>query len=209
MIAPLLLAAGVASAAFRSAFPEASLIESPDSGRLRSASGFSAKGLGSTPEAAARAFLAQYGAAFGIVPPFELVTLSAPPAGQPGAVRFERRIVGLPVFEGDLTAGVDAENTIILVNTADVPPVVKGKAALSRAAAIRAAKRAIPNLQTDDQPRAERGFKAFLGVVRPVWRVEFAARRPPGDFRSDVDAQTGKVLLRVNLRESGVGLPGR
>jgi Zn-dependent metalloprotease len=209
MIAPLLLAASVASAAFRSAFPGAALIESPDSGRLRSASGFSAKGLGNTPEVAARAFLAQYGAEFGIVPPFELVTTSAPPAGQPGAVRFERRVEGLPVFDGDLAVGVDAENTIILVNTADVPPVIKGKARLSRAAAIRAAKRAIPNLESDDQPRAERGFKAFFGAVRPVWRVEFAARRPPGDFRSDVDAHTGKVLSRVNLRDSGAGQPGR
>ena len=64
----LLLAAATSSAvaAFRADFPGASVVESRSGGRLTNASGFEARGLGGNPEAAARAFLERYGAAFGI-----------------------------------------------------------------------------------------------------------------------------------------------
>ena len=136
MIACLLLAAGVTTASFEKDFPGASTIKSVGGGRLKTASGFAAKGMGETAEAAARAFLSKYGAAFGIVPRFELAVTGAPAAGQPGGVRFERRIDRLPVFDGDVVVGVDAANTIILVNAADVPSRVTGRARLSRAAAL-------------------------------------------------------------------------
>jgi len=77
----LLLAATLgpgSPADFRAAFPAASIVESPAGGRLTHASGFEAPGLGDTPEATARAFLAKYGAAFGIrartVPPIMINT---------------------------------------------------------------------------------------------------------------------------------------
>ena len=86
-----------------------------------------------------------------------------------------------------------------------MPKVVVQKSRISKAAAIEAAKAAILNLATDDQPRARPGYKALGSTVRPVWRVEFAAAQPAFDFRTDVDARSGKVISRVNLRVTDSG----
>jgi hypothetical protein len=215
MILGLLLAAalGVSGPAdFKAAFPASSTTESPAGGRLTNASGFEAFGLGDTPESAARAFLARYGSAFGIIPREQLTVRVTPAPGQPGPVRFERRIDGLPVFDGDVVVGVDARNAVILVNGTDVPTQVNGRARTSRKAAIRAAKATIPGVATSEIPRAERGWRAAGQVIRPVWRVDFIAGKPPDDWRTYVDAETGKVLLRVNLRMNSTELgiaPGR
>ncbi len=208
LLVTVVLASG-GPADFRAAFPNASTIESKSGERLTNASDFEANGLGDTPEVAARAFLRRYGAAFGINPRQELVVRATPQPGQPGPVRFERRIDGLPLFDGDVVVGVGARNAIILVNGSDVPAQVKGRARISRKTAIRAARAAIPGLETSDTARTERGWYAAGQVIRPVWRVDFVAVRPPGDWRSYVDAETGKVLLRVDLRAYGAGLNPR
>ena len=188
---------------FRAAFPEASTIESPAGGHLTQASGFEARGLGATAEASARAFLSRYGAAFGIGPHEKLVARGAPAPGRSGPVRFERHIHGMPVFDGDLTVGVNAANAVILVNASRAPAETSGIVRISRKAAIRAAKAAMPGLESTDDPRTARGWRGFGRVLRPVWRVDFVASRPAGDWRSYVDAETGKVLLRIDLRASG------
>jgi Zn-dependent metalloprotease len=203
MIAPLLMAAllgGAAPTRFAEAFPAATTVPASAGGRLTSASSFEAAGLGATPEAAAREFLARHGATFGVGAGQKLHLRTAPAAGQVGPVRFERRVGGLPVFDGDIVVGVDARNAVVLVNTSDVPPRAQGRARLSRAAAVRAARAELANLRTDDTPRATRGWKAVGAVLRPVWRVDLVAAEPPGDWRSYVDAETGKVLLRTDLR---------
>ena len=211
MIGALVLAASLGGAgdvaAFLAAFPGAFTVASPAGGRLTFASGFEAPGLGDAPEAAARAFLARHGAAFGVTPRHALVARSAPAGGRPGPVRFERRIDGRPLFDGGVVVAVNEGNAVTLVSAADVPPRLAGRPRLSRQAAVAAAGRAIPGLATPDLPRAERGWRAVGGAVRPVWRVDLAATRPPGDWRSYVDAETGRVLLRVNLR-AGAGGPG-
>ena len=194
-ILAVLIAAGVAE--FKADFPGASVIESPASGRLTHASGFEARDLGDTPEAAARAFLVRYGAAFGVGPGQELILRGAPPKGGVGAVRFERRIGQLPVFDANLVVGVDAKSNVILVNAADVPPDVEGRHRKSRSAAVRAA---TAGLETSESPRAQQGWRASGRAIRPVWRVDVIATKPPGDFRSYVDAETGKVLFRADLR---------
>ncbi len=212
MIPAALLVAALAQrgpADFRATFPAASTISSPAGGRLTHASGFEAPGLADTPEAAARTFLARYGSAFGLTAREDLVARGAPAPGQAGPVRFERRIDGLPLFDGDLVVGVDARNAVILVNGTDVPTAVKGRARISRKAAIRAAVAAIPGLETTDTPRAERGWRAAGEAIRPVWRVDFTAARPAGDWRSYVDAESGRVLLRVDLRSGAGGVRGR
>ncbi|HEY7726335.1 MAG TPA: hypothetical protein VH880_13440 [Anaeromyxobacteraceae bacterium] len=201
----LLLAAALGGglAEFQAAFPAASVIRSPSGGRLTSASGFEAPGLGATPEAAARAFLARHGAAFGVAPRHELVLQTAPAPGTPGSVRFERRIAGLPLFDGGLAVGVDARGAVFLVNASDVPSRLTGRRRISERAAVRAAAAAIPGLVPGGPPRAARGWRAFGGAVRPVWRVDLAAKAPAGEWRSDVDAETGKVLFRTDLRQDG------
>jgi Zn-dependent metalloprotease len=201
MIAALLLAAaGGGAASFKAAFPEASVIEAPACGTVTSASGFEARGLGNTPEEAARAFLEKYGAAFGVGRGQQLSVLPTVPPGP--IVRFQRRIGGLPVFDGDIVIGTTGDSTVIVVNTSAVPAKVTGKARTSRSAAIRSAKAAIPKLKTSDAGHAERGWRAAGQAVRPVWRVDFVAARPAGDYRSYVDAETGKVLFRVDRRRT-------
>ena len=202
MIAAVALAASaVASAAgdLKAAFPSAAVIESPAGGRLTHASGFEAPGLGDTAEAAARAFLRTYGAAFGITDRQKLVARGAPAPGSAGAVRFQRRIGGWPVFDGDVVVGVDARNAVILVNAGDVPPATAGSARVSRGSAVRAAKSALSAMRPDEA-RAERGWRGFGQVLRPVWRVDLVTARPSGDWRTYVDAETGKVLFRADLR---------
>jgi Zn-dependent metalloprotease len=200
IVALLIAAAGGGAASFKAAFPQASVTEARAIGTLTSASGFEAAGLGKTPEEAARAFLARYGRAFGVGPGQELALLPTVPPGP--TVRFQRRIGGLPVFDGDIVVGTTGESTVIVVNTSGVPARVTGKARTSPAAAIKSAKAAIPNLRSSDPPRAERGWRAAGQAVRPVWRVDFVAVRPPGDYRTYVDADTGKVLFRVDRRKT-------
>ena len=197
----LLAAASSAVAAFRADFPGASVTESPAGGRLTNASGFEARGLGADPESAARAFLDKYGAAFGIAGRQKLALGDAAHSGEPPRrIRFERRIDGLPVFDGDVILALDASNAVILVNTSDVPPKISGQFRISKKSAIGAAQKALKNPKTSAPPRAVRGWKAAGSAVRPVWRVDLAAEQPPGEWRSFVDAETAKVLLRRDLR---------
>jgi hypothetical protein len=192
---------------FKADFPDAATVEAPGGGRLVQASRFSAPGLGSTPERAARAFLRKYGAAFGITAREKLVVKSGAGAasGPIGAVRFERRIDGFPVFDADVVVGVDGGGAVILVNATDVAARVSGRPVISRKAAIRAAKAAIPGLKGPGTASAVRGWRATPDSIRPVWRVDFTAAEPAGDWRSHVDAETGKVLLRTDRRAPTLG----
>jgi Zn-dependent metalloprotease len=198
----LLAAAGSAVAAFRADFPAASVIESPSGKQLTSSSGFEARGLGANPQEAATAFLARYGAAFGIAGRQRVAVADAAPPGGLGRVRFERRIDGLPVFDADVVVGVDAASSVILVNTSQVPAKISGRFRLSKKAAIRAAVKAVGGPAPTDSPRAARGWRATASAIRPAWRVDFVSVQPPGDFRTYVDAETGKVLLRKDLRST-------
>jgi Peptidase propeptide and YPEB domain len=82
---------------------------------------------------------------------------------------------------------------------ASVPPEVQGRHRKSLSAAVRAA---TAGFETSEAARAQRGWRASGGTIRPVWRVDFIATKPSGSFRSYVDAETGKVLLRTDLRVS-------
>jgi Zn-dependent metalloprotease len=203
MVPVILLAFALgAQPGFEAAFPAAAVVKSPAGDRLTSATRFEAAGLGRTPEKAARAFLQRHGASFGLGARHELRLRSAPPAGTSGAVRFERRIDGRPLFGGDLVVGVDGKGTVVLVNTTDVPPQVSGRFRVGRKAAVAAAAADLAGT-VEGRARAERGWRAFGGAVRPVWRVVQVTRDPAGEWQSDVDAATGKVLLRTDLRVTG------
>lgn len=203
MIPSLLIAVALGSGGlsdFKSEFPTASVIESPSGGRLTNAFGFEAAGLGETPLAAARAFLARYGAAFGLTAREELIVRGEPTPGQVVAVRFERRIDGLPLFDGDVVVGVDGKNAVTMVNGTDVPATVKGRARISRKTAVQAARASLRAQRAPEATRPERGWRATGRVIRPVWRVDLTVAEPAGDWRVYVDAETSKVLLRVDLR---------
>jgi Zn-dependent metalloprotease len=201
VIFALLLAAQTA-ASFKADFPHATVVETPE-GMLTSASGFDAHGLGPSPEAAARAFLEKYGPAFGVTPDQKLVLRDAAPPGKTGGrVRFERRLKGYPIFEADLVLGVNGTNDVILVNTSAVPAQSNGGFAMNKDQGIEAALNAIADRARDPRPRAARGWISIGSSLRPVWRVDLVAGLPQSDWRSYVDAENGKLLLRIDLRES-------
>jgi len=164
------------------------------------ASGFLAQ-TGGTPEDAARAFLWAYGAAFGVTDRQVLVLKGAPSLGDVGAVRFERTIDGLPVFGGDLVVGVDSLRRVFLVNATDIGPSVSGRHGLDEAAALRAAVASFADAVRGAGPATvAAGWRAFGNSARAVYRVDFIAEHPAGDWRVYVDGESGKALFRENLR---------
>ncbi len=203
MLATLLVSLAVAAHAtdrFVEAHPASSRVASADGQRLVHASGFLAQ-TGGTPEDAARAFLLAYGAAFGVTDRQVLVLKGAPSLGDVGAVRFERTIDGLPVFGGDLVVGVDSLRRVFLVNATDIGPSVSGRHGLDEAAALRAAVASFADAVRGAGPATvAAGWRAFGNSARAVYRVDFIAEHPAGDWRVYVDGESGKALFRENLR---------
>ncbi len=203
MLATLLVSLAVAAHAtdrFVEAHPASSRVASADGQRLVHASGFLAQ-TGGTPEDAARAFLWAYGAAFGVTDRQVLVLKGAPSLGDVGAVRFERTIDGLPVFGGDLVVGVDSLRRVFLVNATDIGPSVSGRHGLDEAAALRAAVASFADAVRGAGPATvAAGWRAFGNSARAVYRVDFIAEHPAGDWRVYVDGESGKALFPENLR---------
>lgn len=186
---------------FARAFPASERIAARDGARLLHASGFLAAPAAAGPVEAARAFLASEGAAFGVTPAQALVLRGAPLAGRPAAVRFERRVGGLPVFGGDLVVGVDGRNRVFAVNAADVPAAASGGHAIGEATAREAALASFPGGARGAGPAAvTAGWRRLLTGLRAVYRVDFVAAQPPGDWRIFVDGETAAPLFREDLR---------
>ncbi len=130
-----------------------------------------------------------------------LTVKGAPAAGEVGAVRFERTIDGLPVFGGDLVVGVDEQDRVFIVNSGSVPPIISGRHALGEAVARSAAASSLSGgVRGVGSAVVAAGWRAFGSQVRAVYRVDFIAEEPAGDWRVFVDGETGKALFRENLR---------
>jgi Zn-dependent metalloprotease len=188
---------------FAGAHPTSNRLLSADGQRLVHASGFLAATGARRPEDAAAAFLSPdaHGAAFGVTASQTLTVKAAPTLGEVGSVRFERTIDGLPVLGGDLVVGVDAQNRVFVVNGGDVAPTVSGHHALGEAAAHTAALSSFADgVRGAGPPSVAVGWRAFGPSVRAVYRVDFVAEEPAGDWRVFVDGETGKALFRENLR---------
>lgn len=189
--------------------PRSEMLATPDGSRLLHASGFLADLAAPGPVEAARAFLAAQGAAFGVAPAHELVLKGAPAAGGVGAVRFERRIGGLPVFGGDLVVGVDGRSRVFAVNSADVPPATSGSHAIGESGARAAALASFPGGARGAGPASvSAGWRRLVSGLRAVYRVDFVAAEPPGDWRVFVDGETSAPLFREDLR-AYASAPGR
>ena len=182
---------------FASEFPASRRIAASGGRQLVHASGFLAAPGAGDPADAARAFLAAHGAAFGVTPRQALIATAGPGAGEIGAVRFERVIDGLPVFGGDLVVGVDERGRPFVVNGAAVPADVSGRHSLGASAAERAA---IASFAGAGPAAVAAGWRALAATTRAVYRVDFIAADPPGDWRVFVDGETGTTLFRQPLR---------
>jgi len=183
-------------------YPGSRTLRSADGQHLVHASGFLFETGARGPEQAARSFLAQHGAAFGVAGGQELLLAGAPAAGEPGAVRFRRAIAGLPVFGGDLVVGVDAQGRVFVVNSGRVAARASGRHALGNAAARAAATASVLRASgRAGSATVTAGWRAFGDAMRAVYRVDFIAHDPPGDWRVYVDGESGKPLFRENLRD--------
>ena len=195
---------------FAETHPASSRVASTDGQVLVHASGFLTAGHGDTPERAARGFLSTHAAAFGIAAAQELVLRQAPMAGQAGAVRFERRVGGLPVFGGDVVVGVDDQSRVFLVNTREVGAAVSSRHALDSASAVGAALSSVPAEARGVEPVAvAAGWRTAGALLRAVYRVDLIVEQPSGSWRVFVDAETGRPLFREKLRYSVTTAPGK
>src|SRR6266478_1799920 len=173
-IFPLLLAIALHPAErFAAQYPGSRTLLSADGQHLVHASGFLAETGARGPEQAARSFLSQHGAAFGVAGGQELLLAGAPAARETGAVRFRRAIAGLPVFGGDLVVGVDARGRVFVVNSGRVAAGTIGRHALENAAARAAATASVLRAPGRAGPATVTiGWRAFGSAMRAVYRVD-------------------------------------
>ena len=167
-------------------------------GHFTHASGFLTETGAHDPESAARLFLSTYEDEFGIGSE-GLELRGVPLLGRPGAVKFARTIGGMQLFGGDVTVGVDERHRVFLVNAGAGAGIVSGSHQIGEQAAHQAALLAVAGGGADaGEGTIVAGYRNILGSTRAVYRVDFINQA--GDWRSFVDGQTGKVLLRQNQR---------
>lgn len=178
-----------------------------------------ATGLVGQPEAAARAFLAEYGALFGVSDVAALRVLKErtldADAGGRTYVRYQQTINGIPVMAGELIVQVDANGRVWSASGEALPedtagglpttPVVTAETAAQTAlaATVKYEGGAAANL-TVSAPALWYYDSALLSAPGPVltnlvWRVDVSAvDLAPIRELVLVDAITGKVTLHFN-----------
>jgi Zn-dependent metalloprotease len=188
------------AADFSRANPESRVIAGADGNQVVHASGFSFDTGAAHPADAAARFLTRYGSALGVTERQKLRVRSPGDSGEVGAVRVERSIDGMPVFGGDLVLGV-SRGSVFLVNTTDVPPNVAGSHQIGedRARAIALASVG-GGARGTSQVSVAAGWRPFGASLRAVYRVDFAAQEPAGDWRVFVDGESGATLFVENRR---------
>ena len=188
------------------------------------------------PEPAARAFLQEYGALFGVSDAEEELTVLAERSLEDGRsfVRFQQAHRGVPVMGGELIVQVQADGAVVSANgevlpglDLDVQPAVDGATARDTALAriARDYGMAVSELQVTEEPALRIYNPALLGGPGPrfsalVWQVEVSAvELLPIRELVLVDAHLGNVALHFNQihtaknrntydAEDGSALPG-
>jgi len=195
VIFALLLTAAVS---FKADFPKARVTGTASN--VVTASGFTARGLGNTPESAARAFVARYAADFGATAEQKLVPQGKPVKGKAGTVfRFERQLEGDPVLGAELVVTVNGASSVVEAHTVLVPAERSGSFSLTKERAIEAAQETQTDLPRESRPRAARAWTISGPKLKPVWQVDLVAGNPQSEWRSTIDAQDGSLLSRIDL----------
>ena len=174
--------------------------------------------LDASPEAAARAFLADYGALFGLSDPAsELVVMPQQELdGDRAFVRFQQVQAAIPILGGELIVQSDAAGNIISANGEVLPasaisvtPHIAADQAAQTAIALTAKAHGVsPDILTADPPELWIYNPILLGANGPrltllTWRTEVRDR----DLASirelvPVDAQAGLVILHFDQVET-------
>ena len=199
MIVALLLAATPA-ASFKADFPKAKVSEAVPGGPLVSAQGFVARGMGNTPESAAKAFVERYGKLFGVTGDDKLGSAEKPVKSKKGTtVSFERQHQGDPIFDANLVVGLNGANSVVSVKTVAVPQKTSGSFKLSKEDIIRAAAETQSDLSRDSPPHANRGWIVWGDALKAVWHVDLVAGNPQTIWRSTIDGDDGTLMTRTDL----------
>jgi Zn-dependent metalloprotease len=169
---------------------------------------------GAAPEHAARQFLSDYGALFGLRDQAqELIVTRAETTAQDSLVRFQQVYQGIPVFAGELLVHLDQQRNVVSANGELLPDLqlaVKPRvgAALAAAAALGALARSY-HVSTaalaTSAPELWVYNPALLGGPGPrrdvlAWRLELRGQSATQAIRELVlvDAQIGTVALHFN-----------
>ncbi len=186
---------------FAARHAESRRLLSADGHRIVQASGFLFATGARRPEEAASAFLSQHGAAFGLTGREVLVLRAAPFPGEVGAVRFGRSIDGLPVFGGDLVVGVDAQGRVFLVNGTDVPAGTAGRFTIGEGGARAAALTSFGSgARAAGEAQVTAGWQPVGASLRAAYQVVLGTEQPAGLWRVAIDAESGALLFREDLR---------
>ncbi len=175
--------------------------------------------MDATPDALARAFLAENGALFGIGGPGSDLSVVVSESDDLGRhfTRFQQTYSGVPVLAGELIVQADAHGNIVSVNgealadiMASADPGISAEVARTRALArVARAYGLAPEDLTAADPALWYYNPALLGGPGPrqttlVWRTEVTPRdlQPIRELVL-VDAQTGIVSLSFNQIADG------
>ena len=168
----------------------------------------------STPEQAARGFLASYGASFGLRDQASELAVSKQRSISDGrsVVRFQQRYRGIPVLAGEMNVQLDADKNVLSANgeilpdlsldtTAKVSPEQAQQVALQ---AVAEAYQLKPEDLTTTTPELWVYNPALLGGPGPrlntlVWRMDVTTKKvAPVRELVLVDARLGQVTLQFN-----------
>ncbi len=169
----------------------------------------------SSPAAAARAFLAEQGGAFGIRNQAQELEVESAREGRAGNsfVRFQQTFEGVPVVGGELVVNLDPEKNVISASGEVVPsPSLSVAPEVSSAAAAEAARNAVAKATgvpasslRESEPSLwiyDSRIMGGPGLDRPtlVWRMDVTGDQSDGyvDQFVLVDAKLGSVALRFD-----------
>lgn len=168
---------------------------------------------GSSPEQAARAFLTDYGSAFGLRNPGQDLTAVRTDQTPDGVrvVRFQQKVSGVPVLAGEIVVASQADGAVLSVSSD--ASTVSGTPTTNRvdkASAISVAFASVAKETGADAAKLRGNGGIWLyeptlvGDARPgtrnVWRIEVTST-VDADLRYEVlvDANTSRVVLALEL----------
>jgi hypothetical protein len=214
-----------ALAVFLADHPDATVRWHESSGSIDVIYGFAEPASGSSPEAAARGFIAAHAGLLGVTDPASLVFdgRASRPALGGHLLRFDQTLDGLPLLGAGLGVVIDGAGNVRAVSGPYYGGLDVGTApVLSPAQAVAAAgddlapyALALPQLALGYLDPAYELIEGQLGVLatphpelavlpaaggaRLVWTFFTFSRNPFGMFHYAVDAHSGEILLRENF----------
>ena len=166
-------------------FPKAKIFVRPGESTISTVIGLEA----AVTPAQARAFLLQYGGAFGLSAQDELVLRSRRGDALLTTVRFDRLKAGVPVYGAELTLTFERDARLVMIHAGPQLPPAKGAWKLPSSFALE---------QEPGATQAERAWVRSAEELRPAWVVTRQLPEGPTAWLS-VDAENGRVLERRRI----------